>query len=241
MSEALRTRPANRTLAWSTAVAVGSLALGGFVLSFQSLRELAVRSGLDQDLAFIWPLIVDGFIVVATASAFALKHRGVKVSWYPWSALILFSAISVTGNAMHAMDNTAISIPPWIATTVSSVPAIALLIASHLLVVIVGANSHRSEKRQAAPKPAAAEGRAQPSPSVSSSGDVEVKPRKSAQKTDLVSQLEEIHADGGQITGNLIARLEAVSERTGRRRLNELREVRPDLFARKTSPARAEA
>ncbi|HEY5224701.1 MAG TPA: DUF2637 domain-containing protein, partial [Microbacteriaceae bacterium] len=98
MSDSLAVRSSNPVLAWATALGVVGLALGGFVLSFQALRDLAVRSGIDPTLAFLWPLIVDGFIVVATAAAFALKRRGRRVTWYPWVALMLFSAISVAGN-----------------------------------------------------------------------------------------------------------------------------------------------
>ena len=64
-----------RILVWVTAAAVALLAAAGFTLSFSSLIDLAALSGIDRQLAFLWPLIVDGFIVVATGAAFALNAQ----------------------------------------------------------------------------------------------------------------------------------------------------------------------
>lgn len=58
------------------AVGVAGLAIGAFTLSFDALRELARVSGVSQGLSWVWPLIVDGFIVIATASAVMLRPRG---------------------------------------------------------------------------------------------------------------------------------------------------------------------
>jgi|GEM_PF-1143352 len=126
-------------LAWTVAIAVVALAAGAFTLSFAALRDLAAAAGIDHGLSFLWPLIVDGFIVVATLSAFSLRDRGPATTWYPWAALVLFAGLSVAGNALHmtTLPPELVTVPQWIAVVVSSVPAIALLIASHLLVVML--------------------------------------------------------------------------------------------------------
>lgn len=268
MSDVLAVKPQNRFLAWGTAAGVVLLALGGFILSFSALTDLAVHSGIVPGLAFIWPLIVDGFIVVATAAAFALKRRGRQVTWYPWTALILFSAVSVAGNASHAVNAENVTVPVWVATVVSSVPAIALLIASHLLVVMIDGKTRPTPARKsakpkalpaveveatnvppAAGKPREAKGpdRASPVATRPSLRAVDFDPAMSpeysksmpAEPESLVAQLERIVADGGQVTGALIASLEGVSERTGRRRLERLRDDHPHLFASEYEPAEA--
>lgn len=57
----------------------------------RALRELAQREfAISPQLSFIYPLVIDGFIVIATAAAFTMKKRGPRVTWYPWAALIVF-------------------------------------------------------------------------------------------------------------------------------------------------------
>ncbi len=42
------------------------LAAGSFVLSYDALHQLAVTNHVPRPLAWIWPLIVDGFIITAS-------------------------------------------------------------------------------------------------------------------------------------------------------------------------------
>lgn len=250
MSDVLAVKPQNPVLAWGTATGVVLLALGGFVLSFNALTDLAVHSGIMSELAFIWPLIVDGFIVVATASAFALKSRGRTVTWYPWTALIIFSAVSVAGNASHAVNADNVSVPVWIATIVSSIPAVALLIASHLLVVMIDVKrSPRPTVRKSgvtSKKPVTASPTGPGTP-LTASTVAPLRMRDEAQMAAprlravespvarqrpvaLVDQLTAAAGRGESITAALVAHIEGVSDRTGRRRITELRESNPELF-----------
>jgi hypothetical protein len=48
------------------------LAVVAFVLSFEALRDLAVRSGIPEMLAWLWPLIIDVSIAQATLALLAL-------------------------------------------------------------------------------------------------------------------------------------------------------------------------
>jgi Protein of unknown function (DUF2637). len=209
---------------WATSIGVCALAAGGFTLSFSALDDLAVASGIDRQLAFLWPLIVDGFTVVATAAAFALRSRGVAVTWYPWLALVLFSAISVIGNSIHAANAARISVPVPVATAVSSVPAIALLVATHLLVVIVDSRSRPAVEALVTVVPAtAASDHPRKLPT-------QVPVLAPVAEPDVVARLRERRTAGAAITGAVIADLEGVSARTGGRRLEVFREKFPDLF-----------
>jgi hypothetical protein len=114
------------------------LAIGAFVLSFDALHALAIASAIEPNLAWIWPIIIDGFIVTATIAIFSLRGRG--RTWYPWASLILFACVSVFGNSIHAVNNQDIlGVSVWIASSVSAAPAIALLLASHFLVIMISA------------------------------------------------------------------------------------------------------
>ena len=201
---------------WAVATGVCALAAGAFTISFSSLNDLAVASGIDVQLSFLWPLIVDGFILVATAAAFALKSRGPSVTWYPWAALVLFSAVSVAGNALHAAQVAHVTVPIAVATVVSSVPAVALLVATHLLVVIAGPVRLESSFVDVAAVAGSA---------------VDIPQAPEPENMALVaSRLAQMRSSGQAITASVIAEVEGVSVRTGRRRLGVFRERFPELF-----------
>lgn len=110
------------------------LAAGAFTLSFTALRDLAVKAGIPEPISPLWPLVVDGFIVVATLAT--IRVRDQRVRWYPWAALGLFAVLSVLGNALHVTTITT-EVPAIIAVLVSAVPAIALLVATHLALIML--------------------------------------------------------------------------------------------------------
>lgn len=236
----LAIRPQNRWLAWGTAIGVALLAIGAFTLSFTALRELAAREfAIAPALAFIYPLVVDGFIVIATAAAFTMKNRGPRTTWYPWATLAVFGALSVLGNAAHAIDNPTATFPAWISAVGASVPAVALLIASHLMVMMIdGKRTQQTKPRKtAAPQtPAHAPAEAPEDQLVVVPAPGPVFPRLHAvgatasTGASLAERVEQALGDGESPSASLIAELEGVSERTGRRRLADLRRERPDLF-----------
>lgn len=111
------------------------IAAGAFWLSFTSLTDLARRSGLASAQAWVWPLIVDGIIVVATVAAVALA--GSRVAWYPWMLLIAGAAISVAANASHAIVAKKTDLPLLLAASVACVPPLVLLAITHLTSVLI--------------------------------------------------------------------------------------------------------
>ena len=111
------------------------IAAGAFWLSFTSLSDLARRSGIDPAQAWLWPLIVDGIIVVATVSAVALARSA--VAWYPWVLLFAGAAISVAANAIHAVVAESTDVPLVLAAAVASVPPLVLLSITHLTSVLM--------------------------------------------------------------------------------------------------------
>jgi len=104
---------------------VAALAASGFTMSYGALHSLARDSGVPATLAWLWPLVVDGFIVVASLSVLhaVLEARPAR---YPWCLLLLFSAVSVAGNVAHGA-------PTPVGRLVAAVPPVALVLAFDLL------------------------------------------------------------------------------------------------------------
>lgn len=89
-------------------VAVGItviIAALSFVLSFSSLADLAARTVWPGALAWLWPIIIDGTIVLATMAlvAFSAYPEQRRARLFFWTLLVAGAAVSVTGNAVHAM------------------------------------------------------------------------------------------------------------------------------------------
>jgi hypothetical protein len=146
--------------------------------------------------------------------------------WYPWAAIILFSAISVSGNALHAIDATDLQVPVAVAATVSTVPAIALLVASHLLAMMLSEKSSRLKNSHVRPRNSRAHHdivRVETSPPA---------PLRAINIGDreLLAEIRTMVARNENVTGASVARLANVSERTGRRRLENLRRLHPGLL-----------
>ena len=126
-----------RVGAWVVAVSIGGtvlLGVGAFWLSFTALADLAVRAGTPTELAWVWPLIVDGVIVIATMSVVALSPYGVRATRYPWVLLGGAALVSVSANIAHALVAADDTVPGLLAGLVASVPPIVLLAVTHLTV-----------------------------------------------------------------------------------------------------------
>lgn len=129
------------------------LALGSFALSFRALSEFAASIGLAADLAWIYPLIVDGFIVLATLTAVVMRWRRLRERVYVWGLLVVFGLISIAGNALHASHAEARSYDLVLSAAGSAVPPVALLLASHLLVMILDAEDLETPLETPRPRP----------------------------------------------------------------------------------------
>ncbi|HYZ67807.1 MAG TPA: DUF2637 domain-containing protein [Mycobacterium sp.] len=76
-----------------------------FVLSFSSLWDLAARSAWPTRLAWLWPVIVDCTIILATMAIVALasyRHQRSNRRFF-WAVLCAAAVVSVNGNAVHAV------------------------------------------------------------------------------------------------------------------------------------------
>lgn len=105
----------------------GTVFVGGlaFSLSYSSLADLAGHNGVGHP--WMLPLVLDGGVIVSTAAAFSLeRHRG-----FALMLLLSSSALSVAGNVAHAAHRGPI------AMVIAAIPALWLLAATHLTVLLV--------------------------------------------------------------------------------------------------------
>lgn len=138
------------------------IAIASFVLSFSSLWDLASRSvSWPRDLAWLWPLIVDGVVVVATIAIRALtktatpfnEHLPAGVALtdvmaggdqeiearqrrdraFFWWMLVAAASVSVVGNGLHSLLPAGQPLSPWLSVVIGCVPACALLATTHAL------------------------------------------------------------------------------------------------------------
>ena len=86
---------------WPGVTVAVVLALLAFIISFDALRAVGLACGINAALAWMFPIIIDGSTLAFTWAAWAFKTRRMG-TLYPWLMLVLFSVISLIGNALHA-------------------------------------------------------------------------------------------------------------------------------------------
>jgi hypothetical protein len=201
---------------WTSAAGVIVLAAAAFTLSYDALHQLALDSRVRPALAWLWPVMIDGTIVVALLTVLA-ANRAARRAGYPWALAGLFSAASVAFNIAHAPDRP-------VAQLVFAMAPVALVLTTHLLMQQVG-------WRRATPGPTALEAEEQPGSEAAHphrSGD---HPAPEPQRPDREAPMDarsrvraayEAQLAVGQTpTGAGLARTAGVSERYGQRLLAE--------------------
>jgi Protein of unknown function (DUF2637) len=113
-----------------SAVGVLVLAAAAFTLSYDALHHLALDSRVRPALAWLWPVVIDGTIVVALLTVLAANRAATKAA-YPWALAGLFSLASVAFNIAHAPDRP-------VAQLVFAMAPVALVLTTHLLMQQVG-------------------------------------------------------------------------------------------------------
>lgn len=216
---------------WPITIIVVVLAVSAFIMSFGALEDLAKVSGLQHPVLF--PVIIDGFIIIATFSALIFGKLRPKAKNYAWVTLAIFGALSTAGNALHATNHADITkIHVWIAAVVSAIPPIALLLASHLLllgvqmlnaVAATPAKPQKDERKQKTQE--------QVSPEVVNAPELISAPIVALQSGSVLSidevkdRIFTMRANGEKYpTGAEVGEWLGMSKKTGERRLAVIRE-----------------
>lgn len=101
------------------------LASSAFLLSFDALKNLAQELGVSPSMAWLYPAIIDGAIIVFSLSVLR-ANLNQESALYPWILVSLFTVLSVILNIVHAPKN-------FLAQFLASIPPIALFLSFELL------------------------------------------------------------------------------------------------------------
>ncbi len=205
----------------------GVVVLGGaaFILSYDTLYRLALGIGFPRWLAWLWPLIIDGFIVYASDEALHRVRAGKR--WQAAYAWLL--VVCATGGSAAFQVATA---PPTTLSRIGhAVPPVALLLAFEIRRRRVAAQpvpggyaQHEAPTRLRAEAAGAAV--------VSSTKRAVERPRKSATRDPEAYErarriYEEAVAAGRDVTGAELAAAIGTSDRYGRLLLARFRKAGP--------------
>jgi hypothetical protein len=144
---------------WTYRISAGGvlvLAAAAFTLSYDALHHLALNSRVRPGLAWLWPVVIDGTIVVALLTVLAAKRAAIRAA-YPWVLAGLFSAASVAFNIAHAPDRP-------VAQLVFAMAPVALVLTTHLLMQQVGWRHRHAGPARTAASAASATADADPRP-----------------------------------------------------------------------------
>jgi hypothetical protein len=202
-----------------SAAGVLVLAAAAFTLSYDALHQLALDSRVRPGLAWMWPVVIDGTIVVALLTVLAAK-RATANTGYPWALAGLFSAASVAFNVAHAPDRP-------VARLVFAMAPVALVLTTHLLMQQAGWRPSTLDHRTTPGPVAAQEGGPEPAhphppadhPAQRSVGADRGAP--AGARARVLAAYEAQVAAGQTPTGAGLARAAGVSERYGQRLLAE--------------------
>jgi hypothetical protein len=108
------------------------LAAASMYLSWGALYEFALACGFPPERAILFPAVLDLVVVVAlilTVTADAGRRSA-------FATLIVYGAFTIIGNAFHTtlLPDGIIQVPTVVAITASALPAISLIVVSHLAV-----------------------------------------------------------------------------------------------------------
>jgi hypothetical protein len=124
-----------RALAVSITAAVGA---AGFALSFTALRDLVTRGNVPPGQAWLWPLMVDGAILLATLGVVVMAGdpQCRNDRRFFWGVLGGGAAVSIACNALHAILPVDQPLNPWLRGFVAGVAPTALLVTTHGLTLL---------------------------------------------------------------------------------------------------------
>jgi predicted transcriptional regulator len=115
----------NHLISLLSALLVLFLAGSAFFLSFESLRDLAIQIGVSEGIAWLYPAIIDGAIIVFSLSVLRANLARER-TMYPWVLVSVFTLLSVVLNIIHARQ-------ALLAQFLAAIPPVALFLSFELL------------------------------------------------------------------------------------------------------------
>jgi hypothetical protein len=140
-------RPARRT-SWWDPLALIVLGLAGGALSYDALRQMAVAVHVRPHLAYLFPLVVDGFIAYGVRALLVLRNAPWPARAYAWTLFGTATAASLWANAVHAVRLNqpgvrTLTLGDHTVAALSAIAPLALAGATHMHILIGRHNGNR--------------------------------------------------------------------------------------------------
>jgi hypothetical protein len=142
-----------RLARWSAALIIVGVGAAAFRLSFSTLQDLAKIAGMPSGDAWLFPLIVDGTILLATFGVLVCANHKSERRFF-LGVLIVGSLVSVAGNSVHAVVASDSPLG-WAAALVAAVAPISLLVDTHGLALLFRVSTDQRTQTRLEPEPAA--------------------------------------------------------------------------------------
>ncbi|MEP6477836.1 MAG: DUF2637 domain-containing protein [Rhodoglobus sp.] len=115
-------------------ILLAGIAFAAFRLSFDAQTTLAGASGIDHQLAWLYPAVVDAAILAGVLIRIWRPDLNRALAGYLWAAIALWTATSIAGNSFHllALPPGRIEVPYALAVAVNTVPPVTLFLVIHL-------------------------------------------------------------------------------------------------------------
>lgn len=194
-----RSRWLMRGAAMAAVVIIVGVGVAAFVLSYETLRDLAELAGIAREHSWLFPVIVDGTILQATVSVMVLSGHARERRWFSW-VLGVGAVVSVAGNSLHAFTDGA-PLPNWVAAVIAAIAPVALLVDTHGVVMLFRAAQRTSAGEPATEDAAEPASESDPAP-VTESAPVEPEP---AAVPESVSVPEPVTAPAPAVAAAVVA------------------------------------
>ncbi|MEV0108641.1 DUF2637 domain-containing protein [Nocardia sp. NPDC050799] len=133
----------------SAALIILGVGAAAFRLSFSTLEDLARLARMPADDAWLFPLIVDGTILLATFGLLVCARHKSERNFF-LGVLVVGSLVSVAGNSVHAVA-AGQPLPGWAAALVAAVAPISLLVDTHGLALLFRVAARQRAEAHAEP------------------------------------------------------------------------------------------
>lgn len=141
--------PIPPALTWVTAISTAVVAAGCVAVSYAHAHDVAVRAGMEDPLAIVYPACIDALGVAGSARLVADQRAGRRPLPSAVIAAVLGLAASLAANLV-AVDPTLVS-DQWVRLVVAGYPPVGLFIIGHLALEAFGGG--RPDARPATGEP----------------------------------------------------------------------------------------
>ncbi|MEV7312629.1 DUF2637 domain-containing protein [Streptomyces microflavus] len=139
---AIPTAPASRHRAtWWDRLAIILLGIAGCALSYDALRQMATAVHIRDQLAYLFPVVIDGFIAYGVRALLVLREAPMPARLYAWTLFSTATAASIWANGLHALalnrpGAVTLRLGDGTVTVLSAIAPLALAGATHLHILI---------------------------------------------------------------------------------------------------------